>query len=71
MSEEPTYAEVRDLLGQMVPIMVAHSTSKAPESFDLCWRYNLYETAKMLDYYNKNVYTLIETSDGEFTWSMV
>lgn len=56
MSEDPTEAEIKDLLWQLVPIMVAHSSSKAPESFDLCWRFNLYETAKMLDYYNKTVY---------------
>lgn len=71
MSEDPTEAEIKDLLWQLVPIMVAHSSSKAPEAFDLCWRFNLYNTAKMLDYYNKTVYVLTETSDDQFTWCVV
>lgn len=71
MSEDPTDEEIKGLLSELRCIMVAHSKTKAPLAFDFVWPNKLHEVASMLDYYNKDVYVLIQTGDDQFTWSKV
>ena len=71
MSEEPTYTEVRDLLDQLLCVMVAHKFTKVPEYFDFVWPDKLYALATALDNCNRLVYVLRQTSDESFTWCEV
>lgn len=71
MSDDPTYTEIKALLGQLELCLISRRQTSAPEGFSLMWKDKLHAFAFAMDNCGKGVQVLRETGENQWTWVFV